>query len=316
MKVLLFTHEQDIDGMGSIILLKQAFKDFDYIPCKTFEITEKVKQSIDDKSIYNYDFVFVTDLCIKEPLLGQIANDNHLNKKIVVLDHHKSEIEEGNNKYSFVNIVVNSDKGMESGTSLFYEYLIDHHFLKPTCFLDEFVELTRQYDTFEWKTKYKNPKARRLHILFETLGYEKYIRLMNGMTSNENGVVFDKKSLEIITAFETELKEDIDKIINNMKVYEETIDDEHYKIGFVKSPYKYRNEINGVIKENNVKDIDAVCMVTTDRDSVSYRSVKDVDVSKVAVYFGGKGHKAAGSNPKNNEKFVKVLRMVYQNDKN
>ena len=38
MKVLLFTHEQDIDGMGSVLIGKKAFSELDYVPCKTFEI--------------------------------------------------------------------------------------------------------------------------------------------------------------------------------------------------------------------------------------------------------------------------------------
>jgi len=41
MKVLLFTHEQDIDGMGSVVIGKIAFQKLDYVPCKTFEIDKQ-----------------------------------------------------------------------------------------------------------------------------------------------------------------------------------------------------------------------------------------------------------------------------------
>ncbi len=123
MKVLLFTHEDDIDGMGSIVIGKIAFSDFDYIPCKTFEVNEKVEKTINNGTIYNYDMIFVTDICIKEPLLSSINQDGRLKEKILVLDHHKSEIEEGNNKYSFVRISVANEFGKVSGTSLFYDYL-------------------------------------------------------------------------------------------------------------------------------------------------------------------------------------------------
>lgn len=44
MKVLLFTHEQDIDGIGSVLLAKKAFNKLTYIPCKTFEIDAQVKK--------------------------------------------------------------------------------------------------------------------------------------------------------------------------------------------------------------------------------------------------------------------------------
>lgn len=46
----------------------------------------------------------------------------------------------------------------------------------------------------------------------------------------------------------------------------------------------------------------------TDRETVSYRAVKDVDVSKIAVYFGGKGHKAAATNLQENEKFINFIK--------
>ena len=106
MNVLLFTHANDIDGMGSIVLSKLVFDKVEYIPCETFEITKKVGEYIKNKEIYKYDFIYVTDLCIKEPLLTQINEDQILKNKIRVIDHHKSEIDEGNNKYDFVMMIM------------------------------------------------------------------------------------------------------------------------------------------------------------------------------------------------------------------
>lgn len=308
MKVLLFTHEQDIDGMGNVILGMQAFENFDYITCKTFEVNKKVGAKINDGSIYKYDFIFVTDICIKEPLLKQISEDEKLNKRLIVLDHHKSEIEEGNNKYDFVNIIVENDKGKTSGTSLFYDYLINNGYLEHIDTLDELVELTRQYDTWEWKNIYDNPKARKLHIIFEVLGYNEYIRIVTRMVNEGNGINFNQNEINIIEEFDRKFNEDITGIIAGMKVHEINVNGEQYRIGYVKSPYKYRNDINEVVIKNNTFNVDLVGIIMTDIDTVSYRLVKNVDASKVAVYFGGKGHKAASSNPQNNEKFQEILR--------
>lgn len=308
MKVLLFTHEQDIDGMGCAVIGKIAFPTIKCIPCKTFEITEKVKDTIDSREIYKYDMIFVTDLCIKEPILTKIANDSSLNQKLIILDHHKSEIEEGNNKYPFVHIIVENQFGKVSGTSLFYEYLVKNKFLKPTKVLTELVELTRQYDTWEWK-KYQNEKARKLHILFEEVGYQKYVDIMLKL-KEENTIKFTEDEQQIITKFDNELKKSVNEILNNMYVHTEEINKTIYKIGYISIPYKYRNELNEFVMSNNVNDIDVLGMIMTDIDTVSYRKVKDLDVSKIAVHFGGKGHKSAGSNPQNNEKFAKVLKKV------
>ncbi|MBP3581739.1 MAG: hypothetical protein J6J33_03190, partial [Clostridia bacterium] len=61
MKVLLFTHKIDIDGMGCAILANLSFDDVEIVFCETFEINKKVQEYIDDNTIYNYDRVYVTD---------------------------------------------------------------------------------------------------------------------------------------------------------------------------------------------------------------------------------------------------------------
>ena len=96
-----------------------------------------------------------------------------------------------------------------------------------------------------------------------------------------------------------------------MKCINLHIVDNDFKVGFVKCPYKYRNDMNKFIKENNINNIDAVGMIMTDINTVSYRQVKDVDVSLVAKYFGGKGHRGAGSNLQENEKFKSIIKSIY-----
>lgn len=309
MKILLFTHEQDIDGMGSILLCQKANFIFDFITCKTFEINNKVQQTIDNKEIYKYNYIYVTDLCIKEPLLTFINNDLILRKKLIIFDHHKSEIDEGNNKYDFVNIVVENAKGKVSGTSLFYEFLLKNNLIKETKSLDLLVEWTRQYDTWEWK-KYNNVKARMLHILFETQGYKKYLELIGQMLENEDELIFTAEEMKIIDEFNKKLDEDIDAILKGMHIVQLPIDNFTFKIGFVRGPYKYRNDINEKIKENNIFDIDTVGIIMEDMETVSYRGVKDIDVSMIATYFGGKGHKNAASNLQSNEKFKVLLKQI------
>lgn len=311
MKILLFTHEQDIDGMGNIILAKQAFKNLDYITCQTFEVNKKVQETIDNKSIYNYDFIYVTDICIKEPLLTFINNNENLKNKLLIFDHHKSEIEEGNNKYNFVNIIVENEKGKTCGTSLFYNYLIQNNLLSPTPVLDELVELTRQHDTWEWKEKFNNnEKARNLYILYEKLGYKNYIKTMTKIVETKSSIELGIEELSLIKEFKNELSIALNKMIQNMIIHNLTIDNTTYIIGFTKGLYKYRNELSEFIIENgNRKNLDMVGIIMEDTPTVSYRKVKNIDTSKVATYFGGKGHKGAASNPQNNEKFQEILKL-------
>lgn len=312
MKVLLFTHSQDIDGMGCAVIANKAFSDYTLVPTKTFEITHNVSDYIDSGEIYNYTHVFVTDLCIKEPLLGVIDKNEELKKRIVVLDHHKTEILEGNDKYSFVNVIVERDGIKESGTSLFYKYLIENNMLKPTSFLDELVEWTRQYDVYDW-VKTNNQNARYLHILFENLGYQRYLEIINKKQENNDSIIYDDEDMSVIKKYFLDLEEAAKDALENMKVVELTINDVLYRVGYVTCLYRYRNDLNEFVKDNNVNDIDCIGMIMTDIDSVSYRGVKDVDVSIIGNYYGGKGHKGAASNSKKNELFIEEVMNKYFN---
>ena len=55
MKILLFTHKIDIDGMGCAVLAKLAFDDIEVVYCDTFEINQQIQRYIDNSSIYQYD---------------------------------------------------------------------------------------------------------------------------------------------------------------------------------------------------------------------------------------------------------------------
>ena len=57
MKVLIFTHKNDIDGMGNAILANLAYEEVDFELCGTFNLTENILKYYDKGSIYNYDKV-------------------------------------------------------------------------------------------------------------------------------------------------------------------------------------------------------------------------------------------------------------------
>lgn len=171
MKVLLFTHKSDIDGMGNAVLAKLAFEDVDYVLCETFNLQNEILKYYTDGSIYNYDAIFVTDLWLEEPMLTRVANDRQLKNKFFVFDHHKSALEGNFNKYSFTTIRISDEKGLCSGTSLFYEYLISNNLIASNNkAIQDFSELTRKYDTWEWKTKYNDEMPHELSLLFDSVG--------------------------------------------------------------------------------------------------------------------------------------------------
>ena len=306
MKVLLFTHKNDIDGMGNAILAKLAFDSVDYVLCETFDLKKKVEEYLKNKKIYEYDKIFITDLCLGEENLKQIDEDEKLKDKFQIIDHHKTYEDEKYTRFSFVQVKLKNDHGLCCATSLFYEYLLNNNYLVRNDAIDEFVELTRQHDTWEWKNIYNNEKSRELAILFDAIGINGYIKFIYEKLLKEQTFEYSEIERMLIDNKKIEISEAVEEYLD--KIYYKNILD--LKAGIIFINYEYRNELAEYLRENKY-DIDFVMMISLDRGVVSYRSTKDgVSVRKVAEYFGGKGHDKAATNPitsKNKEAILEIL---------
>ncbi len=292
MKILLFTHIVDIDGMGSAVLSNIVFKNPDIIFCDTFEINQKVLQKLEDKSIYLYDKIFITDLCPNEDLIEKIENDENLKTKVQILDHHISILESLKSSHKIAKIIIENSAGKCSGTSLFYDYLKENSLILPNKVADDFVELTRQYDTWEWKTKYNNESANNLNIMFSIFGRENYVEIFSKKLAN-NESLFSENDKILINKF----KENMNKICDGyiQKIHIETV--ANYTAAVIdEMEDEYKNDVAEKLKSKKDLNIDFVAMLITKRNTISFRAIKpDVNVGKIAELFGGKGHKPAGS---------------------
>ena len=309
MKVLLFTHKNDIDGMGNVILAQLAFKEVDYVLCGTFDLTKSVENYYKDGSIYDYDRVYVTDLCLEDPILSKIATDKKLQGKVSVFDHHKTFEDPKYTNHQFIKVQLSNSYGLCCGTSLFYEYLVNNELIdKENGAIKEFVELTRQHDTWEWKNIYNNEKSRELSILFDALGCDGYISIMTEKLKDSNKKEFEFSSVERML-IDNRKKQTLEKCeyYADRVYYKEILD---MKAGIVFITYEYRNELAEYFRENNF-DMDFVMMIALDPGVVSYRSVKDgIKVRPVAELFGGKGHEIAATNPITKEHEKEILKVL------
>jgi oligoribonuclease NrnB/cAMP/cGMP phosphodiesterase (DHH superfamily) len=309
MKVLLFTHKSDIDGMGNAVLAKLAFDEVKYILCETFNLQNEISKFYKDGSIYNYDFIFVTDLWLEEPTLSKVANDEKLKNKFFVFDHHESALKENFNKYSFTTIKISNEKGLCSGTSLFYEYLVSNGLILPdNKAIEDFSELTRKYDTWEWKEKYNDEMPHELTLLFDSVGCDGYIKLMYQKLMQDNYNEFSFNELERML-INNKINQVREKLSNYSKkvFYEEIFG---LKAGIVFIDYEYRNDLAEYFRQNNF-DMDFAMLVALDYGTISYRNIKDgINVRFIAESMGGKGHDKAASSPIDEiqkKEFIKIL---------
>lgn len=307
MKVLLFTHKNDIDGMGNAILAQLAFKEVDYELCGTFDLTSSVESYFEGEKIYQYDRIYVTDLCLEDPLLSKVAMDSKLEGKVLVFDHHKTFTDPKYTSHKFVTVKIDNEKGLCCGTSLFYKHLVSEGLIdKDNKCISEFVELTRQHDTWEWRNIYNNEKSRELSILFDALGYDGYISLMTEKLRKEDIFEFDSMERILIDNRKKQIALKCEYYKDKI-IYREILG---MKAGIVFITYEYRNELAEYFRENKF-DMDFTMMIALDPGVVAYRSVREGKaVRPVAELFGGKGHDKAATNPITDEMISKILDVL------
>jgi len=110
------------------------------------------------------DFLFITDLTVNDEMAEKINEFVLGGGKAKLIDHHKTALHF--NDYIWGDVKVEDENGtLTSAASLVYEYLVHEKHLQKNGTLDEFVELVRQYDTWDWDIP-KNFKAKNLNDLF------------------------------------------------------------------------------------------------------------------------------------------------------
>lgn len=297
-KVLVISHEDDIDGLGGVILGYLAFRDIDYMLIHVKEQTEIV----DFIKNSNYEKVFITDLGLEDKIADEI---NELGMNILHFDHHETNVYAS--KYAFSTVEIQRNGISTCGTELFYLYLKENNLLKDNALIKRFVEDTRAYDNWDW-VKNNNVEANDLNKLFSIVGIDTYISKMVDKLRNNNKDIFDetdKYLIELNTQEENKLIELSDK---SLIIREK----DGLKFGIV-----FGNKFLSIIGNtlcNRHPELDYMLLIDPLEKKVSLRSVR-IDVSKVAESYGGGGHKYAAGFSLNEEKFKSLLKIIINSDK-
>lgn len=294
-RIKLFTHT-DLDGVGCAVLAKLAWGnnvDIDF--CSTGNIDEKVQEFITMYKDDDYEQVFITDLSINDEIALTINVSKILRDKFVIIDHHKTAL--WLNDYKFAEVVVeNSQTGeKESGTSLFYRHLIfDINDLQITPTIDNFVNMVRRYDTWEWTDGKNDNVEKDLNTIFNYYGIveflEKMVTRLQCPTTYPNIITMDEQ-IVLKVKYKDE-KDYIDDVESRMEI--SIIG--HHTVGIVYAS-RYLSIVGNTICKRH-PNIDYIIMIDMESGKYSLRAVKDdVDVSEVAKRLGGGGHKAAAGAP-------------------
>lgn len=283
---LLYTHN-DLDGLGCGIVARCAFGHqveirYNSVGGLNVQVERFLERSRKNKVLY------ITDLSVNEENEKMLDEFSKAGGKVKLIDHHKTALHY--NKYPWGMVQVEYENGkLASATSLFYEYLIQNGLLKPTKGLDEFVELVRQYDTWEWE-RHGELRAKRLHDLFNILSIDEFEEKMVDRLKHGERFRFDEFEEKILDIEE----EKIERYVRRKKreIIQTQIHD-HY-VGIVHAE-SYHSEMGNELGKE-YPHLDYVAIMNLGGKRISFRTIHDhVDVSEIAALYGGGGHaKASG----------------------
>lgn len=299
----------DLDGVVSYIVLAYYFgaENINVSFADYSSIDKVVSDSLDNSD--EYSKIYLADISVKnEEIISRIEEFNsHSNCKIKLIDHHATALDL--NKYSWANVSVELNGRLTCGAELVLEYCKQSGF-KPykkntsnACLatgdsdskkvtLDEFVELTRRYDTWEWNTKYNDTVAKELNDLLFLIGVTKFKTIFTSrIVGSDKFELFDIKDRTLLE----QRQEEIDEYIKKMKtrIYPATIQGFSAGVVFAEN---FTSELGNKLAEMN-PEYDFILIVKMSSGKMSLRTIKDdVDVSAIAKKFGGGGHvKASGA---------------------
>ncbi|WHX98298.1 oligoribonuclease [Neobacillus sp. DY30] len=277
----------DLDGVGCGILAKLAFGEDVKVRYNSISgLNREVEWFFENED--KNTFLFITDLSVNEKNEQRINEFYQAGGKVQLIDHHKTALHY--NDYPWGHVVVEDDEGkLTSATSLLYGYLISHQLIEESAAITEFVELVRQYDTWEWE-KNDNQNAQRLNALFFLVSIDEFEEKMINRLQTSDHFHFDEFETKIL-----DMEEDkIDRYIRRKR--RELVQAE---LGGLFAGVVYAESYHSELGNELGKEyphLDYIAILNIGGKRMGFRTIHDhIDVSEVAGQYGGGGHaKASG----------------------
>ncbi len=277
----------DLDGVGCGILAKLAFgKDVRVRYNSVASLNREVEWFLENDN--KETFLFITDLSVNEEMEKKLELFYQSNGNVQMIDHHKTALHFNN--YDWGYVLVDDDEGkLTSATSLFYDFLVETKHIEPSDAVSEFVELVRQYDTWEWE-KNDNHQAQRLNALFFLISIEDFEEKMMSRLNNSEHFSFDEFEVKILDMEEHKIERYIRR--KRRELVQAQVGELFAGIVYAES---YHSELGNELGKE-YPHLDYIAILNIGGKRLGFRTIHDdIDLSEVASQFGGGGHaKASG----------------------
>ena len=308
MKIKLFSHGADLDGIGCAILAYLAYgrENVDVEYCNYNDVDGKIREFYLCGNPEEYDEVYITDISVDEEVAAEIDELVAAEQNWKLFDHHATAL--WLNVYEWCEVMVGHHySGIKtSGTELFSMYLFeneqfDHYDANTIANIGLFVNIVRDYDTWRWKELGEEGLVcKQVNDLFHIYGREKFIdwaiNQIQGIDYISPLQTFPFFSVTDEALLEQKQREIDIYVESKNKQLIERIDQFDHTYGVVFAD-RFVSELGNRLSELH-PELDYIAMIDISHGIVSYRTTsEDIDLGNESAHsHGGGGHrKAAGS---------------------
>ncbi|WP_046175717.1 DHH family phosphoesterase [Domibacillus indicus] len=294
----------DLDGVSCGILAKLAFGSDAAVRYNSISgLNQEVQWFLENGDPGT--FLFITDLSVNEENEQKLNDFYQSGGKVQLLDHHKTALHLNN--YDWGHVVIEEEEGrLASAASLLYNYLITYEYLTPSPAADEFVELVRQYDTWEWE-KHGNRQAQRLNALFFLISIDEFEEKMINRLKTSDHFFFDELEEKILDMEERKTERYIRR--KRRELIQAPVENQFAGIVFAES---YHSELGNELSKD-CPHLDYIAIINAGSRRISFRTIHDsVDVSETAGFFGGGGHAKAAGSPLTADAFRRFVTETFE----
>jgi len=270
----------DLDAVASVVLLHRQFPNkIVSVEYNSYnDIEDSIKSFITNHEYTPGDTLIVTDISFSNELATELNNIKDLN--VHLFDHHKT----ARRLTTFNWAIVDTTAG-KSATEVVYEHVINKQI---TTDRHNFVKAVSAWDTWLLQSEYRK-QGEDLNTLLGFIGKDEFVKLFTANISTG----LDEPYSKIIEYLTHKKDRYVEQVIRKQGRYARVHLDglcNQYIIIFATD---YISEIGNKILDTREEEIAYVCVINPVFNSVSLRSKNDMDVSHIAKYLAGGGHKNA-----------------------
>ncbi len=290
---LLITHKKDIDGLTPIILLKLLNIKFDFILLDIGEINECFAKLFELKIFNNYEEVFITDLSLSCEIYNALIAQQITFK---IFDHHENSLNLGGS-----NVYVDM---FESGTSLFYNFLINDYKKLKTKKIKQLVSMVKAVDLWDHNNSFFGD-GQNLSNILDIFGRKYYVMFVYNKLKHKKNL-FNKLDLNLLQVEKVRIDNYIEKKKKNIIF----IQIDEYQIGVVFAG-SYRSELGNRLAQI-YSNLDFIIIININ-GGISYRTQGEVDLNAFACRYNGGGHKKASGSPLPSDLKQMIITKIFSN---